>query len=474
MIKDSSTSIAVVLSTNEARRQTNNLLKKTTMKFIKNIFLTITACSFLFLFACNRTKTQDSAKEGEADEAHMHEEDGMMEVALSSEQYKIAGIEIGELETRNLTGVVHVNGVLDVPPQNLVSVSAPAAGFLKSSDLLQGSKVRKGQVIAVIRNPEFIQLQQDYLETRHQLDADRSRLEYLEAEYKRQEELSRENVNAGKTLQSAKAEYNSMKSGIAGQEARLGGQRAKLRLLGINPEKLNPNNFQSEITIFSPTSGYVMAVNVNAGQYVSNTNVLFQIADTKHLHAELTVFEKDIPKLKVGQKVRFTLANETSERTATIYLFGREISQDRGIRVHCHLDKEDPELLPGMYFKGVVETGASPVPSLPEDAIVSSEGKDFIFVVEIDNESKAEDAVEEEAKKKDKAGKEGHEDEGNTQHEHHFQMVEVKKGLTDGDFVEVILPEDFNIDNSLIVTKGAFYLLSASKLGNEGEEGHAH
>ncbi|MEK7255402.1 MAG: efflux RND transporter periplasmic adaptor subunit, partial [Bacteroidota bacterium] len=388
------------------------------MQFFKNHILTILLFMLPILFAaCG--DPHDHSAEGEAAEAHEHAEGEPMEVALTSDQYKIAGIETGKAETRNLTGVVHVNGVLDVPPQNLVSISAPAAGFLKSSDLLQGSRVRKGQVLAVLRNPEFIQWQQEYLETKHQLEADRSRLEFLEAEYKRQEELAKENINAGKTLQSAKAEFNSMKSNIAGLEARLGGQGAQLRLLGINPDRLRPDNFQSEISLFSPTDGYVMQVNVNAGKYVSNTDVLFQIADTKHLHAELTVFEKDIPKLKIGQKVRFTLANESRERTATVFLFGREISEDRSIRVHCHLDREDTELLPGMYFKAVVETGASPVPSLPEAAIVSNEGKDFIFVVETAAETEGEKHEEKAAEK------EAHEGETEPEAEHHFRMVEV-------------------------------------------------
>jgi len=431
-------------------------------------------CLFFFA-ACG--DPHDHSKEGESAEHAEHAEGEAREVALTADQYKIAGIETGKVETRSLTGVVRVNGVLDVPPQNLVSISAPAAGFLKSSDLLQGSRVRKGEVIAVLRNPDFIQWQQDYLETRHQLDADRSRLEFLEAEYKRQEELAKENVNAAKTLQSAKAEYNSLKSAIAGMEARLGGQGARLRLMGINPERLRPDNFQSEISIFSPTGGYVTAVNVNAGKYVGNTDVLFQIADTKHLHAELTVFEKDIPKLKVGQKVRLNLANESRERSATVYLFGREISEDRSIRVHCHLDTEDTELLPGMYFKAVVETGASPIPSLPEAAIVSSEGKDYIFVVETAAGGKPEAHEHKEGEKEHDAEKEEHaHEEGETeQHaEHHFRMVEVKKGVTDGAFAEVLLPEDFDIANSLIVTKGSFYLLSASKSAEQGEEGHAH
>ena len=434
------------------------------MKILKYIFLF--GVIWALPISCDKVSRNANEKTSEED-VHGHEEEEGHGIAITEEQYTIAGIEIGKIMTRNLTGVVHVNGVLDVPPQNLVSISSPASGYLHSSDLLQGSRVKKGQVIATIRNPDFIQMQQEYLETRHQLESDRSRLEYLEAEYKRQEELAKEKVNAGKNLQAAKAEYNSLKSSISGLEARLGGQRTTLRLIGIKTEKLSPNNFQSQISIHSPISGYVMAVNVNAGKYVSNTDVLFQIADTKHLHAELTVFEKDITKLKEGQKVRFTLANESYERTATIYLLSREITEERGIRVHCHLDKEDPELIPGMYFKGVVETGSNPLPSLPNDAIVSNEGKDYVFKVEANETHEAEEESNNNATEDGKKEKEHHV-------EHHFSMIEIKKGLTDGEFSEVVLLQEIDTSKADFVTKGAFYLLSAFKSTSEGEESHGH
>lgn len=425
------------------------------MKFLQNIILAATVGSLFFLTACGNAPATDGEKD-EAAGAHGHEEGDAQEVALTSDQYNIAGIKIGKVETRPLTGTVKVNGVLDLPPQNLFSISAPVAGFLKKSDLLQGSRVRKGEVIAVLYNPEFIVEQREYLEARQELVAVRSQLEYAEAEYRRQEELARENVNAGKTLQAAKAEFNTLKAKIGGLEAKTGGQRARFKLLGINADRLSADNFQSEINLYSPANGYVTEVNVNVGKYVGNTEVLFEIADTEHMHAELTVFEKDIPKLKVGQTVRFTLANETKERHAKVFLFGREISADRSIRVHCHLDHEDTDLLPGMYLKAVVETGATPVHALPESAIVSSEGKDFIFVEEAGGEAKPETKNSE----------------GETKMpvEHHFRMVEVKRGVTDGAFVEVGLPEDFDAANSLVVMEGAFYLLSAAKSGGEEDE----
>lgn len=187
----------------------------------------------------------------------------------------------------------------------------------------------------VLQNADYIQLQQDYVDNK-------SQLEFLEAEYKRQQELAKENVNSQKILLQSKTQYQSML-------AKVSGLKSKLSLLGISSTQIESGNFQSTISLTAPISGYVTQVNVNIGMFVNPTDVMFKIVDTEHLHAELTVFEKDVPKLKIGQKVRFTLANETVERIATVYLIGREIGEDRTVRIHCHLDKEDGELLPGMY-----------------------------------------------------------------------------------------------------------------------------
>lgn len=365
-----------------------------------------------------------------ADSAH-HEEE--MEVELTPEQVLTAGLQTGKVEYRTLSGTIKVNGTLDVPPQQLVSISAPMGGFLKSSELLQGKHVNKGQVIATLQDPAYIQLQQDYLEAV-------SQQEYLKAEYERQEELSKENINALKTLQQARANYQSM-------QAKAGGLKAKLKLVNINPDQLDRANIQSVINLYAPISGYVTEVNVNLGKYVNPADVMFEIVDTEHLHAELTVFEKDVPLLKVGQKVRFILANETAERMATVYLIGREISADRTVRVHCHLDKEDKNLLPGMYLTAFVETKNINLPAVPEQAIVNYEGTDYIFIAE-----------------------EAH---GNKEEHRHYKAIPVKTGVKELGYVEVLLPRDFDINNAKIIIKGAYDLLAKLK-NTESEEGHAH
>jgi len=365
------------------------------------------------------------SKSEEASKDEHHEEEESV-VELSPEQVKTINLKLGKLEMKDLSGAIKVNGMLDVPPQNLVSISAPLGGFVKSTELLQGMKVTKGQVIVVMQHPDYIQIQQDYLDTK-------SQLEYLEMEYKRQQELSKDNVNSKKTLQQAKSQYESA-------SAKNAGLKAKLMLVGINSEKLTSQTIQNSITITSPISGYVTSVNVNIGVYVNPTDVMFKIVDTEHLHAELTVFEKDVPKIKIGQKVRFTLANESVERIATVYLIGREISNDRTVRIHCHLDKEDLDLLPGMYLKAYVEAGTQSLPAIPDQAIVNFEGKDFIFVA--DTEA------------------------------NHYKMIEISKGISELGYTEINLGNGVS-NESLIVVNGAYDILAKMK-NSEEEGGHAH
>lgn len=364
----------------------------------------------------------------------LHQKEDPNTVELSDIQFKTAGIVFGEPETREIAGAVKVNGFLDTPPQQLASISVPMGGFVRYTNLLQGMKVKKGEVIAVLENLDYIQLQQDYLEAK-------SRLEYATAEFRRQEELAKENVNALKTLQQASADFQSL-------HVRENALKQKLALLNIDAAALNAGNIRRTVNVYAPISGYVTQVNVNLGQFVSPADILFRIVNTEHLHAELTIFEKDIHRLKTGQKVRFTLANETKERSATVHLIGREISAERTVRVHCHLEAEDTQLLPGTYLQALIETGMTAVKALPEEAIVSFENKSYVFV-----------------KAADKAGRGGSvsADSGS----YHFNMVEVTRGNSELGYTEITFRETI-ASGTPVVVKGAYDLLA--KLKNSGEE----
>ncbi len=390
------------------------------MRLNYKITLINTVLFCLILGACS--------KETEVHALEKPEEHESSEVLLTEAQYKNVGVVLGKIKERSMSGVVKVNGVFDVPPQNLVTISLPYAGIVKKTVLLQGMEVNKGQVIAVLEHPEFIQLQQDYLDNK-------SKLDYLQLEVNRQQELQKENINSAKVFQKAQSEYESLKAVVSGL-------KEKLSLINIHTDQLQKNGISKQVKVLAPIHGYVSKVNVNIGKLVNPNDVICEIVDIGHLHVELTVFEKDVTSLKVGQKVRFSVNNETTERKASVYLIGKEIGADRTVRVHCHLDKEDKTLLPGMYLTAYIETKQKQSLVLPSAAIVSSANKNYVFV----------------AKGKEKAS-------------YAFTMVEISVGIVDDEFTEVILPPTVNQQADFVLV-GAYDLLSSRDIGEE--EGHGH
>jgi cobalt-zinc-cadmium efflux system membrane fusion protein len=297
---------------------------------------------------------------------------------------------------------------------------------------LQGLRVRKGQALAVVEHQDVIALQQEFLEVR-------SRLEFAEAEFKRQEALQKENINAVKTFQQTASDYKSLK-------ARLYALKQRLALIGIHGDNLQESGITGTYTITSPIDGYVAEVNVTLGKFVSPNDVVCRIINNTHLHAELTVFERDAPKIRDGQRVRFTLVNETEERTAKVFMIGREITKDRTLRVDAHLEKDDSRLVPNTALQALVELGEQPVSAVADDALVSASGKDYIYIVAEDSSEKSQQA--------------GTKDTTENGAHKRFQMIEVKRGVSVGGWTEVSLPLSFDAARANIVVKGAYSLLS--------------
>ncbi|QEM03671.1 efflux RND transporter periplasmic adaptor subunit [Mucilaginibacter rubeus] len=350
---------------------------------------------------------------------------------ISDAQYSTLGVKLEAVSQKALSGVLKVNGFIDVPPQDLVSISTQMGGIVKSIPVLQGTVVKKGQVIAILENQDYVQLQQDYLDSKSQHDLN-------SAEYKRQQTLASQNVTATKILQQAKASYESSMA----REAAL---RQRLRLINIDPDKLTPAGIRSTVNIYAPIGGYVTKVNTNVGKFVNPNDIMLEIVNSNNLHVELNVFERDAEKVKTGQTVRFTLTNDSTERQAIVSLVGKEINNDKTIRIHS-IAKGSFNFLPGTYVKAFIETGKNATPALPETAVVNFEGKQYVFVSTGTTNEKRKD--------------------GDTK-VYRFKMTPVTTGVNEGGYIAVQLPADMTA-NSQIVTKGAYDLLS--KLKNSEEE----
>lgn len=339
---------------------------------------------------------------------------------LTEKQVQSIGITTGTLEQKSFSTILKVNGKIDVPPQNLVSVSVPLGGYLKSTHLIPGMFVRKGESIAIIEDQQYIQLQQDFLTTQ-------SKISFLENEFQRQKELNQSKATSDKVFQQAEMELKT-------QRILVKSLAEKLKLAGINPEKLNENNISKSINIYSPINGYVSKVNVNIGKYISNTEVMFELVNTSDIHLALTIFEKDLDKLNIGQKVvAFTNTHTEKKYAAEIILIGKNLNEERSTDVHCHFESYDKTLIPGTYMNAEIAVTNAKSYVLPEDAIVRFENKHYVFVKK--------SAMQ-------------------------FEMVEVQIGNTEKGLTEIIKTE--NLNNQTFVIKGAYTLLMSLK--NKSEE----
>ncbi|OLY95654.1 membrane fusion protein, cobalt-zinc-cadmium efflux system [Cnuella takakiae] len=395
----------------------------------------------LFLAACNA----DKAAEPVAAETATEEHDPNV-VEFTDEQYKSVGIQLGSVVSTNLSNYIKASGTIDVPPKDLISIASPYGGTIRSTNVIEGKFVRKGEVIATIENPEFVQMQQDYLESSSQLS-------FLQQDLARQEELVRENIAARKSLQRASSEYTSM-------VARVEGLKARLRIANINPGNVRSGKFTSRINITAPSNGYITKVYSNVGKYIGANELLADMANTSNILIRVKVFEKDLPQVRMGQKIRFRATGDSVERDAEVFLIGKDIDVDRTVEVHGRIHNPSQTLLPGMFINAILEVGASSAPALPQAAVVQSGGKSYIFVLD---ENEAGEAKGDSTAKGGVASKE---------EEKHiaFRRVEVGIGVTENGYTAVILPENWDT-KSKVVIKGAYDLLSKME-NSEDEEGH--
>lgn len=338
-------------------------------------------------------------------------------VYLTEAQYKNAGIQTGKLEKRTISTTLKLNGKIDVPPQNMISVSTPFGGFLKSSKLLPGMPVKKGEVLAVMEDQQYIQLQQDYLTAK-------SKLAYFEKDYNRQKELNQSKASSDKFFQQTEMDFKTQKIAVSALAE-------KLRLINIDPEQLNEDNLSRNVNVYSSINGFVSRVNVNIGKYVNPSDVLFELINPEDIHLNLTVFEKDLEQLSIGQKlVAFNNNKPDKKHDCEIILISQDLSADRSAEVHCHFEDYDKALLPGMYMNAEVIINKADQLAINSDAIVSFEDKDFIFV------------------------KEG---------QRNFRLTQIITGGSEDGFTGIRPVQKEMLENLPIVTHGAYSLLMQLK-----------
>ncbi|MBL7767524.1 MAG: efflux RND transporter periplasmic adaptor subunit [Flavipsychrobacter sp.] len=391
-----------------------------------NRYVQVLCIGFAFIaVACNNESTKENKQELAGNVSDTN--NAARSITFTQDQYKLSKIQIGNVEQRKLSNVIKLTGMIDAEPSSVATISAPLGGYVRTAGLLPGTYVKKGQLLATLENPEFISIQQEYLESL-------GRLEFLEQDFKRQQTLREEDVNAAKTFQQVGSDFKIVKARVAGLEQ-------KMTLIGISATELRKNsNILPTANLYAPIAGFIKESNVNIGKYVAPTDILFEIIGVNELHLALNAFEKDIPNIKVGQVVRFALSNEsTFNRTAKVFLVGRAADDNKMVPIHCHFPKENG-LLPGMYVKAWLETGAEVQTAVPAEAIVQLEGLDYLVIL-TDSSSGT----------------------------YTFQLMQIARGIEQDGYTAVEFASSVTPENVKVVMKNSYTVLSAIKNAEEEE-----
>lgn len=398
----------------------------------KAIALTIFLALTLVFTSCNNKQKEEGHNEESATSEKMghEEEEGVVEI--TNQQAETIGLEMKPLKKKSLGNTIKVTGQLELFPQDRANISPFMGGNVRSINVIEGDKVNKGQVLAYLEHPDIITIQQEYQEKNNELV-------FLKQDFERKQTLYDKGVSSGREFQMAQSRFRSTTSSV-------NGLRSKLRLLGIDTDKVLEGHIYSAVPITTPISGYVDEVMVSLGDYVAPQTKMFTVSDNSEIHVDFKVYEKDIRKVKEGQEIYFTVAAKPDELIkAKIHAIGKTFETDpKALHVHADVHNEDKALLPGMYVEGRIVQDEKMAFAVPEDAIIKDGERSFIFILDVDSE------------KEDNKMK--------------FKMIPVNIGITDLGFVEVNLPSEISIDVK-VVTKGA-YTLSSEMVKGELEHGH--
>jgi cobalt-zinc-cadmium efflux system membrane fusion protein len=357
----------------------------------------------IVLFSCKESKTE---------EALVKDDKSIM---VTVQQFKSSAMEIASPTEQDFEVTIKATGKIDVPPQNRAKVTTFVGGNVKSTTLLVGDKVTKGEALLTLENTEFLDIQKDYLEVAE-------KIKYLKSEYERQKTLFDEKITSQKNYLKAESDYRVAK----GMYQSL---RAKLSLLNISPSNVEKGILTSVITIYSPMSGDIVVMNSNVGMHVAPSDTMLEIIETDHLHLELNVFEKDILKVKVEQDINFTVPEATKEVFhAKVHLVGKSIEgNDRTINVHGHLDdKMKQRLITGMFVEAAIVVDSKKGLAIPTEALITENNKNFVLLL---NEEK--------------------------NNSYFFKKVAVKIGEKSEKYVEIISSDQID-SSSKILIKGVF------------------
>src|SRR5690606_15200741 len=193
---------------------------------MKSIYILV--FSFL-LIACGQSEKNKAPLVDEASNTN--------QILVSQKQFEGENMQLGKLEKQAFYETIKTSGMIDVPPSNKANINAFMGGYITKIPLLIGDKVKKGQLLVTLENPEFIEIQQQYLEIAEQLS-------YLKSEFTRQQTLYNEKISSQKNFLQAESTYKS-------SLAQYNGLRKKLIMMNLDPTSVEQGNITSTLNLYA-------------------------------------------------------------------------------------------------------------------------------------------------------------------------------------------------------------------------------
>ncbi len=285
-------------------------------------------------------------------------------------QAETIGLQFGKLDTVTMGSVIQSYGWLRLPPQYHARVSTFFSGRIDTIFVIEGDFVRKGDTLALISSPELLELQEQYIRSI-------AEFQFAKAEFQRQQQLYQDSIAATKQLQMAEANLLARQSQMLALEK-------KLQLANLNPEAVRHSTIVSTFPIVASMNSYVRHIKTTLGEFVSPGQELFELVNNAHIHADVFVFERDIPKVRVGQTVRFSLSTQPDKwYKGKIFAIGKAFEDSvKAVIVHAEIldSKANHTLLPGMFVNAHIVTATHTVTAVPEAAVIEINGQPHIFI----------------------------------------------------------------------------------------------
>ena len=359
---------------------------------------------------------KQTGSEAHAHEEHEHEEVDFDHIPLTAKQVSTVDLKMGEAVEREMDATIDAKGSLVLRAQAMGDVASLMGGIVKSISVKEGQFVHKGQVVATVENTDVVSLQREYYSAAKECELARIDME-------RQKLLAHNGAGIKRSLQQAQKDYHVAHANMLG----IGRQLAQM---GISTAAVAKGKFTTAFPLRAPISGVVSEMTASLGSYADMQTPLMKIRITQAVEGSLNVFEKDLAMVQVGNRVTLNLTNQPGVKlSGTVYGMNQYFNDNtKAVAVHVKLDAASVKsylhsssgnthggkLFAGMYVSGKIATGSQQCLALPSQAIVSSDGKQYVFALN------------------------GAPSKGN----YSFSRHEVTTGASDGKYTEVKLCDD--------------------------------